>query len=52
MPGTNESQSKSLTMLDKVKLLLIPKSKINEMYNEMGKCLFEESFPLMEINNF
>ena len=39
-------------MLDKVKLLLIPKSKNHEMYNEIGKCLFEESFSLMEINNF
>ena len=53
-PGTNESQSKSLTMPDKVKLLLIPhpQSKKDEMYNKIVKCLFEQSFPLMEIDNF
>ena len=38
-PGTNESQSKSLTMPDKVKLLLIPhpQSKKHEMYNNNSK---------------
>ena len=41
-------------MPDKVKLLLIPhpQSKKHEMYNKIVKCLFEQSFPLMEIDNF
>ena len=41
-------------MPDKVKLLLIPhpQSKKDEMYNKIVKCLFEQSFPLMEIDNF
>ena len=53
MPGTNENQSKSLTMPGKVKFLLIPhsRSKKHEMYNKIVKCLFEGSFPL-EIDNF
>ena len=28
-----------------------PKSKKHEIYNKIVKCLFEESFPLMEIGN-
>ena len=53
MPGTNDNQSKSLTMPDKVKLLLIPhpQSKKNKICNNIVKCLFEDSSPLMEIDN-
>ena len=52
--GTDESQSKSFTKSDKVKLLLIPhlQSKKHEMYSKIVKCLFEESFPLMGIDSF
>ena len=41
-------------MSDKVKLLLIPhpQSKNHEMCNKIVKCLFAQSFPLMEIDNF
>ena len=41
-------------MSDKVKLLVIShlQNKAREMYNEVVKCLFKESFPLMEVNKF
>lgn len=40
-------------MPHKLKLLLIPnpQCKKHEIYNEIVKYLFEESFPLMEIDN-
>lgn len=41
-------------MPDKVKLLLIPypKTEKHEIYNEIVKCLFEESFPSIETDIF
>lgn len=50
----NEKQFKPCTMSDKVKLLVIShlQNKSSEMYNEIVKCLFKESFPLMEVNKF
>ena len=48
------SQNHLPSMPDKVKLLLIlqPQIKKHEMYNKLVECLFEESFPLMEIDSF
>ena len=49
-----ENHFKRITMPDKVKLLLIPypKTEKHEIYNEIVKCLFEESFPSIETDIF
>ena len=41
-------------MSDKVKLLLIPHPQVKKYktYNKIVKCLFGESFPSIEIDNF